>query len=120
MAVVAYLRVSTEKQFLENQREEIIRFAEKNALEAEAAKWRAGDDGGMARGIDGRSPEYAAGRLPAIKKYAGRYTRHISPVALRLPGRRKHKPTDATLPLPGASRSAPESKYPRLFVPAAP
>ena len=27
MAVVAYLRVSTEKQFLENQREEIIRFA---------------------------------------------------------------------------------------------
>ena len=28
MAVVAYLRVSTEKQFLENQREEIIRFAE--------------------------------------------------------------------------------------------
>lgn len=27
MAVVAYLRVSTEKQFLENQRE-IIRFAE--------------------------------------------------------------------------------------------
>lgn len=25
MAVVAYLRVSTEKQFLENQREEIIR-----------------------------------------------------------------------------------------------
>ena len=30
MAVVAYLRVSTEKQFLENQREEIIRFAEKN------------------------------------------------------------------------------------------
>ena len=32
MAVVAYLRVSTEKQFLENQREEIIRFAEKNGL----------------------------------------------------------------------------------------
>ena len=30
--VVAYLRVSTEKQFLENQREEIIRFAEKNGL----------------------------------------------------------------------------------------
>ena len=30
MAVVAYLRVSTEKQFLENQREEITRFAEKN------------------------------------------------------------------------------------------
>ena len=27
--VVAYLRVSTEKQFLENQREEITRFAEK-------------------------------------------------------------------------------------------
>ena len=27
MAVVAYLRVSTEKQFLENQREEIVRFA---------------------------------------------------------------------------------------------
>ena len=33
MAVVAYLRVSTEKQFLENQREEIIRFAEKNGVE---------------------------------------------------------------------------------------
>lgn len=32
MAVVAYLRVSTEKQFLENQREEIIRFAEKNGM----------------------------------------------------------------------------------------
>ena len=32
MAVVAYLRVSTEKQFLENQREEITRFAEKNGL----------------------------------------------------------------------------------------
>ena len=32
MAVVAYLRVSTEKQFLENQREEIIRFAEKKGL----------------------------------------------------------------------------------------
>ena len=32
MAVVAYLRVSTEKQFLENQREEIIRFAENNGL----------------------------------------------------------------------------------------
>ena len=27
MAVVAYLRVSTEKQFLENQREEIIRLS---------------------------------------------------------------------------------------------
>lgn len=32
MAVVAYLRVSTEKQFLENQREEIVRFAEKNGM----------------------------------------------------------------------------------------
>lgn len=32
MAVVAYLRVSTEKQFLENQREEIIRFAERNGM----------------------------------------------------------------------------------------
>lgn len=30
--VVAYLRVSTEKQFLANQREEILRFAEKNEL----------------------------------------------------------------------------------------
>ena len=28
--VVAYLRVSTEKQFLANQREELLRFAEKN------------------------------------------------------------------------------------------
>lgn len=33
MKVVAYLRVSTEKQFLENQREEIIRFAEKRGLD---------------------------------------------------------------------------------------
>ena len=32
MAVVAYLRVSTEKQFLENQRVEILRFAERNGL----------------------------------------------------------------------------------------
>lgn len=30
--VVAYLRVSTEKQFLANQREEILRFAESNGL----------------------------------------------------------------------------------------
>lgn len=30
--VIAYLRVSTEKQFLANQKEEIIRFAEKNEL----------------------------------------------------------------------------------------
>ncbi|KAA6322926.1 DNA-invertase hin [termite gut metagenome] len=30
--VIAYLRVSTEKQFLENQKEEILRFAEKNGL----------------------------------------------------------------------------------------
>ena len=30
--VIAYLRVSTEKQFLANQREEIVRFAEKNEL----------------------------------------------------------------------------------------
>ena len=32
MAVVAYLRVSTEKQFLENQRAEILRFADRNGL----------------------------------------------------------------------------------------
>lgn len=37
MAVVAYLRVSTEKQFLENQREEIIRFAERNGMSID--KW---------------------------------------------------------------------------------
>lgn len=37
MSVVAYLRVSTEKQFLENQKEEIVRFAEKNGLEIN--KW---------------------------------------------------------------------------------
>ena len=30
--VIAYLRVSTEKQFLANQKEEILRFAEKNGL----------------------------------------------------------------------------------------
>lgn len=40
MAVVAYLRVSTEKQFLENQREEIIRFAEKNGLSIDDGTWR--------------------------------------------------------------------------------
>lgn len=32
MTVVAYLRVSTEKQFLENQKEEILRFATKKGL----------------------------------------------------------------------------------------
>ena len=37
MAVVAYLRVSTEKQFLENQREEIVRFAEGNGMSID--KW---------------------------------------------------------------------------------
>lgn len=35
--VIAYLRVSTEKQFLANQREEILRFAEKNELKIN--KW---------------------------------------------------------------------------------
>lgn len=35
--VIAYLRVSTEKQFLENQREEILQFAEKNNLVVQ--KW---------------------------------------------------------------------------------
>lgn len=30
--VIAYLRVSTEKQFIENQREEILRFARKNDI----------------------------------------------------------------------------------------
>lgn len=35
--VIAYLRVSTEKQFLENQKEEIVRFAEKNNLSVD--KW---------------------------------------------------------------------------------
>ena len=33
MAVVAYLRVSTEKQFLENQREEIITLRGKEWVE---------------------------------------------------------------------------------------
>ena len=37
MAVVAYLRVSTEKQFLENQREEIVRFEERNGMSID--KW---------------------------------------------------------------------------------
>ena len=37
MAVVAYLRVSTERQVLENQREEIIRFAERNGMSID--KW---------------------------------------------------------------------------------
>ena len=35
--VIAYLRVSTEKQFLANQKEEILRFAEKNGLSID--KW---------------------------------------------------------------------------------
>lgn len=35
--VVAYLRVSTEKQFLANQREELMRFAEKNEMKID--KW---------------------------------------------------------------------------------
>jgi len=35
--VIAYLRVSTEKQFLENQRDEILRFASKNNLTID--KW---------------------------------------------------------------------------------
>ena len=35
--VIAYLRVSTEKQFLANQKEEILRFAEKNGLAID--KW---------------------------------------------------------------------------------
>lgn len=35
--VIAYLRVSTEKQFLENQRDEILRFAGKNNLTID--KW---------------------------------------------------------------------------------
>ena len=36
--VIAYLRVSTEKQFLANQKEEIMRFAEKNGLSID--KWK--------------------------------------------------------------------------------
>lgn len=35
--VIAYLRVSTEKQFLANQKEEILRFADKNGLSID--KW---------------------------------------------------------------------------------
>lgn len=35
--VIAYLRVSTEKQFIENQKEEILRFAEKNGVTID--KW---------------------------------------------------------------------------------
>lgn len=35
--VIAYLRVSTEKQFLANQKEEILRFAQKNGLTID--KW---------------------------------------------------------------------------------
>lgn len=35
--VIAYLRVSTEKQFLANQREEILQFAERNELKI--SKW---------------------------------------------------------------------------------
>ena len=49
MAVVAYLRVSTEKQFLENQREEIIRFAEKNGLSID--RWYMETVSGIKRGV---------------------------------------------------------------------
>lgn len=35
--VIAYLRVSTEKQFLENQKDEILRFADKNNITID--KW---------------------------------------------------------------------------------
>ena len=38
--VIAYLRVSTEKQFLANQKEEILRFAEKNGLSIDSGTQR--------------------------------------------------------------------------------
>lgn len=50
MAVVAYLRVSTEKQFLANQREELLRFAEKNGLQID--KWYTETVSGSVRSKD--------------------------------------------------------------------
>ncbi len=41
------------------------------ALEAETAEWLTGNDGGLARGIDGRSPEYVAGRVSTIINMPG-------------------------------------------------
>ena len=48
--VVAYLRVSTEKQFLANQREELLRFAEKNGLQID--KWYTETVSGSVRSKD--------------------------------------------------------------------
>ena len=48
--VVAYLRVSTEKQFLANQREELLRFAEKNGLQID--KWHTETVSGSVRSKD--------------------------------------------------------------------
>mgnify|MGYP000431217231 FL=1 len=48
--VVAYLRVSTEKQFLANQREELLRFAEKNGLQID--KWYTETVSGSGRSKD--------------------------------------------------------------------
>ena len=48
--VVAYLRVSAEKQFLANQREELLRFAEKNGLQID--KWYTETVSGSVRSKD--------------------------------------------------------------------
>ena len=48
--VIAYLRVSTEKQFLANQKEEIMRFAEKNGLSID--KWYTETVSGSVRVIE--------------------------------------------------------------------
>ena len=48
--VVAYLRVSTEKQFLANQREELLRLAEKNGLQID--KWYTETVSGSVRSKD--------------------------------------------------------------------
>ena len=48
--VVADLRVSTEKQFLANQREELLRFAEKNGLQID--KWYTETVSGSVRSKD--------------------------------------------------------------------
>lgn len=48
--VVAYLRVSTVKQFLANQREELLRFAEKNGLQID--KWYTETVSGSVRSKD--------------------------------------------------------------------
>ena len=64
MAVVAYLRVSTERQFLENQREEIIRFAERNGMSIDSGTQRQLAAASVVKSVNYR--ECWTGCVPAI------------------------------------------------------